>query len=78
MLDENERVEFYRKQDASKILTEALSELKSKDLDNLQWAKDFMDRYEKKHGFRTEEPLKDYRQHVLDGLVERAKQNGVI
>lgn len=48
--------------------------------DALQWAKDFMDRYEKKRriNFRTEEPLKGYRQCVFDELVARAKANGVI
>jgi hypothetical protein len=28
--------------------------------------------------FRTEEPLKGYRQWVLDVLIARAKENGVI
>lgn len=30
-----------------------LKTLSERDLDNLQWAKDFMDRYEKKHEYRT-------------------------
>lgn len=30
----------------------SFKQLSDKDLDNLQWAKDFMDRYEKKHAKR--------------------------
>lgn len=33
--------------DDTKLTSEALSE---KDLDNLEWARDFLDSYEKKHG----------------------------
>lgn len=50
------------------------------ELDNLQWAKDFMDKYEKKHKMNYPPQPEEfkYKSHVWEELVDRARANGVI